>query len=480
MRLPCAHIFHQRCIVDWLSKHCTCPVCRYELETDCPQYERSRRARMRSRKPRIHGYVLERMSIQELRKLSKELKIAWPRRIREKNDILDAFSKSGKIDIIAAPKPVEYELDKLRSMGVSRLRSTMADAGVFFDPRDVVEKEDMVRIFCNSGRLVLISRTDEENDRKPAASVRYEAPDPPEEPSMNMQDLQKTTSAIHSSSMPDISIENDSMNVAPKNHTWFPIVETVDDEEEENGAESDGGVTSMFGDDNGINTNSRIIEERQVTTTRNHQQRGNTNKGDSITPIQNAMQCDDVDIQNTDEPNDAMVSDSALVDIDKSQDDFQMFTENDERVAADYAMFESYKISDLRSAARTFNVDISSCIERGEMIDKLVRARNSLQIEFDDFQQWSVSDLRAVATATAVDLSKCVDRNAMVQQLVLESRARPHIASYLASLMPLVKLSVTEIRNLAREWRVNLNDCIEKEEMIHRLVAATSPSSSRT
>eukprot|EP00546_Thalassionema_frauenfeldii_P018622 CAMPEP_0178904236 /NCGR_PEP_ID=MMETSP0786-20121207/5587_1 /TAXON_ID=186022 /ORGANISM="Thalassionema frauenfeldii, Strain CCMP 1798" /LENGTH=444 /DNA_ID=CAMNT_0020575669 /DNA_START=135 /DNA_END=1468 /DNA_ORIENTATION=- len=432
------------------------------------------------RKPRIHGYVLERMSIQELRKLSKELKIAWPRRIREKNDILDAFAKSSKIDIIAAPKPVEYELDKLRSMGVSRLRSTMADAGVFFDPRDVVEKEDMVRIFCNSGRLVLISKTDEENDRKkPAASVRYEAPDPPQEPSMNMKDLQNKTSAINSSAMHDISIENESMNFAPKNHTRFPIVETVDDEEEEDGAESDEGVTSMFGDDIGINANSRIIEERQVTTTRNHQQRGITNKEDSIAALENTMQCDEVDIKNTDEPNDAIASDSALVDIDKSHDDFQMFTETDERVAADYAMFESYKISDLRSAARTFNVDISSCIERGEMIDKLVRARNGLQIEFDDFQQWSVSDLRAVATATAVDLSKCVDRNAMVQQLVLESRARPHIASYLASLMPLVKLSVTEIRNLAREWRVNLNDCIEKEEMIHRLVAATSPSSSR-
>ena len=33
-KLPCGHLFHKECVVGWLEKNCTCPVCRFELETD--------------------------------------------------------------------------------------------------------------------------------------------------------------------------------------------------------------------------------------------------------------------------------------------------------------------------------------------------------------------------------------------------------------------------------------------------------------
>ncbi|XP_044259002.1 E3 ubiquitin-protein ligase RNF181-like [Tribolium madens] len=48
-KMPCNHTFHAECILPWLEKTNSCPLCRFELATDDEDYEAFRKEKLRAK-----------------------------------------------------------------------------------------------------------------------------------------------------------------------------------------------------------------------------------------------------------------------------------------------------------------------------------------------------------------------------------------------------------------------------------------------
>ncbi|RYG98465.1 hypothetical protein EON65_51395 [archaeon] len=149
-KLPCGHLYHRGCVVQWLQRKCTCPVCRYELETDDPQYETQRKKRMKTRKLRMRRDEIQSKSVAQLRQLCGQLNLTIAHCI-DKKEIVDMMVASGLIDITERVPPIEISYEDFNNKSVSQLKHLLLSFGL--SDAGALEKHELRKVLLESERI---------------------------------------------------------------------------------------------------------------------------------------------------------------------------------------------------------------------------------------------------------------------------------------------------------------------------------------
>ena len=166
VKLPCGHLYHRPCLVEWLNKHCTCPVCRYEIESSDPVYESRRQMRMKERKLRYRRDELDSMSIHSLRELMRSLGVVSTGCF-DKRELVDRLIQSDKIALVEGIPALELTEEQFLKMGTSELKKLLHSFGI--SSSGALEKADLRERLLSAGRVMLVERTSESESHPPSS-----------------------------------------------------------------------------------------------------------------------------------------------------------------------------------------------------------------------------------------------------------------------------------------------------------------------
>ncbi|KAJ8598093.1 hypothetical protein CTAYLR_005570 [Chrysophaeum taylorii] len=153
-RMPCGHLFHSDCLTDWLSRHCSCPVCRFEIGTDVAGFElgRAERNRRNRRFVRIRRTELDELPVKAVRDLLAAAgESERMRTCLERADLVELAMWSDHVAVIEDRLvATRAEVDKMATAALLRLAKR---ASVL--PTRGFERSDLIQALLDSGEMVI-------------------------------------------------------------------------------------------------------------------------------------------------------------------------------------------------------------------------------------------------------------------------------------------------------------------------------------
>jgi hypothetical protein len=461
------------------------------------------------------------LNVSQLKELLRTRKKPIPTHIIDKTGLIDHVIASDAIEFVQRPPPEpssSFRLSQLKAMPVKTLKHVMNEAGVFFDAKDVLEKDDMIEIFLLSGRLEVLpedeiqvndddDNVDPQRDQKPAAMNHFskrnkaknnavavetvnsdsDSEDVDDDNNARRKDSRSDKSVVLEANAAYVETQNSKAAynasgspIPTKYHVAAkmpPAAPTLNHDEVENTTSANNTAeqrtTAPVQRSNSDVLEDRfrdlsveeleLLQEQLAKEIWDRQQQQNDNRNDPTSYTAGTQQAE-------------ASSPGSYRGSKRRRGSASYFYSRNNRMndgtSDRWNNLYNRSLSELRAIAEEHSVNLNGCIERQEIIDRILAADPECVLSDSLFETWSMSEIRALAALVDVDLSSASSREDMIEAIRADAVRRPHLTRYLHALAPLAALTAPQLRAVAREWKVPVSDCIEKGEILHRLVTS--------